>query len=780
MGTNTDREAAGKARSCNFLSVLVSISVAVLLGLGSGTASAGDYGEAEVALPSVSGELATVSGNSVTNFNSAVNLGDMNGDGVDDIGLSGPSSPPNNRGAFVLYTDANGPVADVGDLSPEQGYRIRTSGQGITRVYRVDDQNGDGIPDILLVQSAGLLVIYGLSDGEVADLPLCGATRTRCLEVPSANVNPWVPAAPAGGYRITGAVPAIGGLVTGDFNGDGKNEIVLNVPDSGVTYVLPNGLPSGETVALTASEGPAGSSRITGPPGFFQVFGQDPLFVGDINGDGRDDVAMKSPALADEGLESRQSIVVVYGTASSGEVDTATMTAAEGYRLAFGEPQLMANGLTVGVDGLTAPGRSGVAVTLGVPPVGGADFEAVSYVRGPGTDDPDILELEPPNPEFGYQLTVADPADGLGEGLKTTLGDLNGDGVGDLGTAVASQVDGVADTGRVSVVFSKRDLPRSDIAFGSGMSPVDGFAVLGAEGQGIGAKLLSVGDVDRDGIPDFAVSGKSLASPGLNALYVIYGKRLFTQARTGRSTDVGDGVASLNGAINSNHRGAEARFEYGTSETYGSETPTQQIDGSGAVDAINADLTGLEPETEYHYRLAVTNDLGLTRYGADRTFTTLATPGPVPGTCDADPSLPGCSGYCTANPTAMGCPEFDWCAANPGKCSSGPADARLTLISTVKKINVKRGKRRVVPVVVVNTGGMKAAGVKVCVKAPKRLVKVKRCVRVGALASGGSRAVWVRVKVKPKAKRGKTAVLKITASASGLAKRNARARVRVR
>jgi hypothetical protein len=65
-----------------------------------------------------------------------------------------------------------------------------------------------------------------------------------------------------------------------------------------------------------------------------------------------------------------------------------------------------------------------------------------------------------------------------------------------------------------------------------------------------------------------------------------------------------------------NDRETKARFEYGTSESYGSTTPTSR--GNGAVAAT---LTDLQPRTTYHYRLvAVTDETHAVT--PDLTFTT--------------------------------------------------------------------------------------------------------------------------------------------------------------
>jgi alpha-tubulin suppressor-like RCC1 family protein len=89
---------------------------------------------------------------------------------------------------------------------------------------------------------------------------------------------------------------------------------------------------------------------------------------------------------------------------------------------------------------------------------------------------------------------------------------------------------------------------------------------------------------------------------------------------------VGAHEATLTGVVNA--EGAEARyfFEYGTSASYGSAGPEEVTAPSESNEDVHASqmITGLEPETTYHYRLVARNTAGSEVKGEDRTFTTIA------------------------------------------------------------------------------------------------------------------------------------------------------------
>jgi hypothetical protein len=107
--------------------------------------------------------------------------------------------------------------------------------------------------------------------------------------------------------------------------------------------------------------------------------------------------------------------------------------------------------------------------------------------------------------------------------------------------------------------------------------------------------------------------------------------------------------------------------------------------------------------------------------------------------------------------------------------------ARLSALRILPRArNVKRGRARVFRARIRNTGNGPALGVRICLRAPKRLVRGARCARVGRLAPGRTATRRFRVFVKPKARRGQRIALRFRATANQLPARQARARVRVR
>jgi hypothetical protein len=94
-------------------------------------------------------------------------------------------------------------------------------------------------------------------------------------------------------------------------------------------------------------------------------------------------------------------------------------------------------------------------------------------------------------------------------------------------------------------------------------------------------------------------------------------------ATTGAASAIGATGATISGSADPRGLSGTASFEFGADTAYGQTTAAQAV--PGAPSAATAALTGLAPNTTYHYRLVVTTGGGTVR-GADGSFTTLATP----------------------------------------------------------------------------------------------------------------------------------------------------------
>lgn len=98
-------------------------------------------------------------------------------------------------------------------------------------------------------------------------------------------------------------------------------------------------------------------------------------------------------------------------------------------------------------------------------------------------------------------------------------------------------------------------------------------------------------------------------------------------ATTEPATGVGGTLATLAGVINPKGLETKYFFNYGETMAYGQKT-TEKVAGSGTANVSKTEsLTGLTPETTYHFQLVAKNSaVGGETKGIDRTVTTLGPP----------------------------------------------------------------------------------------------------------------------------------------------------------
>jgi hypothetical protein len=98
---------------------------------------------------------------------------------------------------------------------------------------------------------------------------------------------------------------------------------------------------------------------------------------------------------------------------------------------------------------------------------------------------------------------------------------------------------------------------------------------------------------------------------------------------TGGASQISPNSATIAGIVDPAGESASYEFEVGTSSSYG----TQLFGAISSREEVTAGLTGLLPETVYHYRLVASDAAGII-HGADRTFTTSGFPVTIvqPGT----------------------------------------------------------------------------------------------------------------------------------------------------
>ncbi len=321
-----------------------------------------------------------------------------------------------------------------------------------------------------------------------------------------------------GGFVIDGgdASGRLGYAVAGmgDIDGDGLADVLVSAPygadpySSRHSYVV-FGKSDHDTITHTELEAGSGGWAIEGPFDSAAI-NHHAANAGDVNGDGVADMLLGYPF-----AEQRGRVHLVYGKTDTELVEIADVDAGIG-------------GLTMVGDTPYAGAGTGVAGLGDLDADGYADFA----VGSPGLDDGlggayvvfgaamlDVTELADVGDGVrGFVLHGPDPLESTGYAVAG-VGDVNGDGIGDLAVGAPGHYDPIS-AAQSYVVFGKVD--DAPVSLGTLGDDDAGFILVGYPNGTPGMSIAGIGDLDGDGLDDLVIGDPSLASGG--RAYVVFGK----------------------------------------------------------------------------------------------------------------------------------------------------------------------------------------------------------------------------------------------------------------
>ena len=307
-----------------------------------------------------------------------------------------------------------------------------------------------------------------------------------------------------------------------DLDGDGTPELAVGAPfaqaatgnaDSGALWILhltPDGFVKAET---RISQGEGG---FLGTTGNSSTFGAEPTSLGDIDGDGRQELAVGATNTFDFVANAFKGALYILSLNPDGSVgnDWQFGPAELAPHLAWDGSQFARGIASLG----DRDGDGGEEIAVFVPalaseqPHHGRVAILSLAPKLPGLA-PEILGatfIEAPAGEGFFEIPTATLTDGFGAGLAS-LGDFDGDGIGDLVIGSPFDSDTVQYEGSLRVTTLAADGQAKQFVETRFSSLAGAF--LGGSSQGFGEELALAGDIDLDGTPDLLV-GSSAPNDG--------------------------------------------------------------------------------------------------------------------------------------------------------------------------------------------------------------------------------------------------------------------------
>ncbi|MBU2949602.1 FG-GAP repeat protein, partial [Tamlana agarivorans] len=438
---------------------------------------------------------------------SVSDLGDINGDGIDDIITGAPGIDDGTilrvGEAYVIFgaTGITSASVDVNNLDGSNGFTVRglsTNDQMGIEVSSAGDINNDGIKDILIGSSGKAIIIFGSNSGFSA------LYTTTDID----GIN---------GIILDGA-GNFGESVShlDDVNGDGIGDVIIGESGSdGHAYVFYGSSTIGHT-NVTLLDGSNGFNI----EGFSQSGSGYDLKVshaGDINNDGITDIILGFPSYDEGTLSYSGRVVVIFGNSTGfpSVFSVASLNGTNGFALTD-DIDYSKLGMTVsdakdfngdGIDDLAITSKESAYVIFGK----STPFAALEDIS-------DIPAAEKFVFKSGwYQYT--DTFSGI-DGLS----DINNDGITDLIVSVPHWY-GYARSGSVYVIYGSTSLPASMESLDvTGVNGYHVFDDVRYSYKGFGYAVSHAGDFNNDGLTDFVVGQKiSTTYNRIGATHVFFG-----------------------------------------------------------------------------------------------------------------------------------------------------------------------------------------------------------------------------------------------------------------
>lgn len=311
----------------------------------------------------------------------------------------------------------------------------------------------------------------------------------------------------------------------GDLDNDGVIDLAVGVP-----YDDNNGTDRGAVWILFMNDNGQVDikQKLADNTGGFGVglddadqFGSAVTALGDLNNDGFLDIAVGAPG-DDDGGNNRGAIWILFLN-SNGTVQTKQKIS----NLAGGFTGDLTDNIQFGrtvanIGDLNNDGVADLAVGVQDDDDGGTNRGAV-WILFMKTDGTVSSQQKISSVTGGFTGDLADE-DYFGSAV-TAIGDLDGDGIGDLAVGTSGDDDGGTDRGALWILFMNR---AGTVKSAQKISAIEGlFDRTLRDGDQFGTAVANIGDINADGINDLSVGVKFDDDGGVDrgALYIVFMER---------------------------------------------------------------------------------------------------------------------------------------------------------------------------------------------------------------------------------------------------------------
>jgi hypothetical protein len=452
--------------------------------------------------------------------NLVCSVSDVNGDGYGDVLVLGGSTSSSTSGSlYLIFGSPFSKNLDVKDLSSTQGIKITGSAFYMNYLYThtlacgpAGDVNADGFNDFVIGASYG-----GTSNAGVAYI-IYGKSSYTSIDVSSLAGNGITISSSTSGLQLGYAVAA-----AGDVDGDGYADVLITSYGYGYSFVY-YGSTSPSSVSVMGSV-PAQLAVILGP---WTIFGWAAAGIGDMDGDGLDDIMISCPICNNFAGYT----YVIWGKALT-KGGTLIMDSSSWESISVKSNN---NGFVIVGGGKTTGSLdgdfSGCAVSSagdfngdGTPDIliGASSVNLLAgaaYVIFGSSSMPARMNLATLKVSKGFPIYGENSGDHFGN-VVSRGGDVNGDGYDDIiiGAPFGKLL------GTAYVIFGAA--AHSAVAVGSMPSSM-GFACIGTNSYSFTGHSVSGGyDVNKDGYDDIVIGAPDTASftgTYSGVAYIVYGQ----------------------------------------------------------------------------------------------------------------------------------------------------------------------------------------------------------------------------------------------------------------